>query len=71
MNTDNWTELRADLEQRILSGEQHSQILADLYYGVEAELEYCHLYMTEDRIEKIARDFWEKVLHEITTRDYN
>ena len=71
MNTDNWTELRADLEPRILSGEQHSLILADLYYGVQAELESCHLYLTEDEIERIARVFFEKVLHEIKTRDDN
>jgi len=28
-------ELQADLEQRILSGEHHPQILADLYHSVE------------------------------------
>ena len=71
MNTENWTELRADLEPRILSNEQHSQILADLYYGIEAELESCHLYLTEDEIERMARVFFEKVLHEIKTRDVN
>jgi hypothetical protein len=71
MNTENWTELRADLEQRILNGEQYSQTFADLYYGVEAELESCHLYLTEDEIERIARVFFEKVLHEIKTRDDN
>jgi len=71
MYTEYSPELQADLEQRILSGEHHPQILADLYYGMEANLESCHLYLTEDEIERIARVFFEKVLHEIKTRDDN
>lgn len=41
-----WAELVNDIQRRKQAGESRQQILADLYYGVEAELDALGLQAT-------------------------
>jgi len=53
-----WFDLVHDVIQRLEAGDAHSYILADLYYGIEAEIVAHHLNAQEDDIEYFAREFF-------------
>jgi hypothetical protein len=55
-----WTELVQDILRRLSQGEHYAQILSDLYYGVEAELECCGMRLPERDVERLAVEllFW-------------
>ena len=53
--TVDWTALMDDIYSRVRADEDHEQILADLYYGVEAELDGHSLLASEDDIERLSK----------------
>ncbi|MBN1875651.1 MAG: hypothetical protein JXA33_15605 [Anaerolineae bacterium] len=61
-HTINWTDLATDTVHRVVKQESHAEILADLYYGIEAELEEGDLDLPPKDIERLAQGLFDCVL---------
>ena len=53
-----WFDLAHDVIRRLEAGDAQRHILADLYYGVEAEIAVHHLNAQEEDIEYFAQEFF-------------